>query len=398
MMSDNKTLCQVSISGDGRYRALNHLIRKGSEIERTIDKNEQLIIYTHRSNKKAIISACKDYKCETSFSDSPSKKHMLIRDLFLHSGVVVGLLISVILGGIFSQMILRINIENDDPQVKADIMSVLDENDLRIGSFKGRFDYVKLERELKGKVNGISWAGISVQGSTLTVDTIDNIPKPETDNRRLPCNVVALHDCVLEKAEVYCGDLKAKIGSGVRAGDIIISGERKKTVSTGKDNKETEVTQYMRASGKVFGTFEKRAEFFFPYEQTVNTPTGKTENVSYLNIFDTDIPLFIKNIDGTYTYKTQRKPLEIFGFELPIAVTDVEYSEYTEAVNTYTDEDIMGQIEKSISTFEKDFLTEYEIRDLKKSIIKSDKGVTLTLEYTLYGEIGEQVDIYLNKE
>ena len=390
--------CKLTISGIKRYKLLDEIIAKGIECEQITDKNEQLSVITPNSNKKAVTTLCQKHGCEVSFEEKESKVHRFIRLMAYHSGLVAGIVISIVLCSFFSQMVLRIRVENDSEQVRADILSVLDENGLHIGSFKSDFDFVKLERELKGRVTGICWAGISVQGSTLVIDTIDNIPKPETDNKRLPCNVVALHDCVVEKAEVFCGDLNIKIGSGVRAGDILISGERKKTITSGKDNKETQVTEYMRASGRVYGIFEKQAEFFFPYENIVNTPTGKTVTVRYLNVFDTDIPLFFKDIEGNYTYKADRKPLELFGYELPVAVTEVEYSEYVEAVNTYTDEEIEKQMADSIKNFELSLLSGYEIRDMKKSITKADNGVTMTLDYTLYGEIGEQVDIYLNKE
>ncbi|MBR6338469.1 MAG: sporulation protein YqfD [Ruminococcus sp.] len=398
-MKRQRDNCRFTVSGAKRYKLLDLMIDRGIECDGIIDTDEQLCLYTHRKNKPYIISACSKYGCEYAIDeDGVTKARRYIAFALLHSGLVLGIALSLILCSVFSSMILRIKIDNADEQIKADILSVLDTNGLHIGSFKSDFDFVKLERELNGKVPGISWAGISVQGSTLVVDTIDNIPKPRSDNSRLPCNVVALCDCTVEKAQVFCGDLNVTIGSGVRAGDILISGERKKLIKADKDDKETEVTQYMRASGHVYGEFEKQAEFFFPYEEAVNTPTGKTMTVSYLNIFDADIPLFFKDIEGNYIYKAIREPLEVFGCELPVAITEVEYSEYVEAINTYTDEEINKKIEKSIQNYEASFLSTYEIRDKQQDISKTDKGVTLKLKYTLYGEIGEQADIYLNKE
>ena len=387
------------ISGIQRYKAIKNLIKQGIECEGINDKDEQIRLSSHGSNHKRIIKTCKKLGCEVEYTDNSSScKSYRVGILKSHAGLIMGLALSAVLCFIFSRMILKIDIENDNEQVRADILSVLDENGLHIGSLKSDFDFVKLERELKGKVQGISWAGISVQGSTIVIDTIDNIPKPKTDNKRLPCNVIALHDCIIDKAEVFCGDLNVRIGSGVRAGDILISGERKKLIKSGKDDKETEVTQYMRASGRVYGTFEKTAEFFFPYEEEINTKTGKTIDVSYLNIFDADIPLFLKDIEGNYTYKADRKPLVIFGYELPIALIEVGYSEYVEAINTYTDEEIDKKIAESTKSYEESFLKDFEIKDMKKTVKKEENGVLLTLRYTLYGEIGEQADIYLNKQ
>ena len=394
----DKKVVKIIVTGARRYRLLDLLIKKDIECERVTDKNEQLILYTHRSNEQYISILAEGLSCEVRLCEREGKNKSLKSKLLMHSGLIFGLVISALVCYYFAGVILRINIENDDPKIKADIISVLNENGLHIGSLKKDFDFIKLERELKGKVDGISWAGISVQGSTLVVDTINNIPIPESDNKRMPCNVIALYDSVIDKTEVFCGELKVSSGSAVRAGDIIISGEQTKLIKVGKDDKETEVKSYIRADGRVYGTFYKYAEFYYPYEETINTPTGKAQTVSYLNIFDTDIPLFFSKPEGNYSYKATKKPLKLFGRELPLAVTDVEYSEFTEALNTYTDEMIDEKIEKSAANYEEEILDDYEIIDSKRDISRTDKGVKVKLEYTLYGEIGEQVDIYLNKQ
>lgn len=396
-MKKQKGICILTISGAKRYKLLNKIISSDIECEQIYDKDEQLSLSCSKKAVKQIKALAKGCGLDIKETINNSRLAAVKKHLLSHLGLMCGILLSAMLSLILSNMILRIKIENDDPNIKADILSVLDENGLHIGSFTNDFDYVKLERTLKSKVDGISWAGISVQGSTLVIDTIDNIPIPKSDNKRLPCNVVSLYDGVLEKAEVFSGELKVKVGSGIRAGDIIISGEQIKLTEQEKDKEPNEIKTYTRASGRIYGTFEKKAEFYFPYEQIVNTPTGKTEKHSYLNIFDTDIPLFFDDLEGKYTYKTHKKPLTIFGFELPLAVTDVEYNEYIEAVNYYTDEQISEMIEKSKTNYEQSFLSSFEIKDAKKKINNTNDGVSVSVTYTLYGEIGEQVDIYLNK-
>ena len=54
-------------------------------------------------------------------------------------------------------------------------------------------------------------------------------------------------------------------------------------------------------------------------------------------------------------------------------------------------------IEEAMKKYEQGILSEYEIKGVKKDISKENEGIRAKLTYTLYGEIGEQVDIYLNK-
>ena len=389
---------RFTLNGEKRIRVLNRLLEASIECEDICDKNELLSFSAHRSYKKQILEIADRLHCDIETEEQGKTQGVLKKLALSHLGLIIGLVISAVMCFVFSNMILRIRIENDSERVKADILSVLQENGLHIGSFKGSFNFLKLERELKGKVEGISWAGISVQGSTIVIDTIDNIPIPESDCKRMPCNVIALYDCVFDKAEVFEGELTVTHGSGVKAGDIIISGEKTKIIETGKgDNELKEIKQYTRASGRVYGTFEKTAEYYFPYEEKRNTPTGKTKEVSYLNIFDSDIPLFLGDIEGKYTYTESKKKLELFGIKLPIGITNVEYDEYTEAINTFTEDEIYGFIEEAMKKYEQSILSEFEIKSVKKDISKENEGIRAKLTYTLYGEIGEQVDIYLNK-
>ena len=145
------------------------------ECEDICDKNELLSFSAHRSYKKQILEIADRLHCDIETEEQGKTQGVLKKLALSHLGLIIGLVISAVMCFVFSNMILRIRIENDSERVKADILSVLQENGLHIGSFKGSFNFLKLERELKGKVEGISWAGISVQGSTIVIDTIDNI-------------------------------------------------------------------------------------------------------------------------------------------------------------------------------------------------------------------------------
>ena len=392
------SLQKFIVTGKDRLKLLNRLLDKGIMCQEIVEKNESICFEALNRDKKAVFALASDLDCKLT-SDNIASLSGVLKKSLIHCGFVIGLLMSIALAFLLNGTILQIKIETDNEDARRHILSVLDENGVHILSFYKDFDMIKLERELKTKVDEISWAGISIHGSTMVIDTLDYIPPPESDNKRMPCNVVAEYDCVIEKCEVYEGTLSVWIGSGVRAGDVIISGKGEKTITKKEKDKVSEIhiPTYTRASGKVYGQFSKTAGFFFPYEEYVNTYTGKQKNVSFLDVFDVSIPLFYGRVSGDYTVTSKTRPLVVLGKELPISIKDVCYSEYVSALNTYTDKQIDEKIDVTLKNYEESFLKGFEMRDKKTNINRTDKGVYVNAEYTLYGEIGAQSDIYVKK-
>ncbi|MBR1749617.1 MAG: sporulation protein YqfD [Ruminococcus sp.] len=393
----NDSLYKISITGKDSLKLINKMISIGIPCEDLSEKSAVYTFYSSYKDSKKIKALSEKYECECIF---PDKKRIpeIFTDLFARSGLIFGLIISLVASYILSGMILNIKIDNDSVKIRNDILSVLNENGVGIGSYTRDIDLIKLERELKGKVSGISWAGISAQGSTLIIDTINNIPIPESNSKRLPSDVVAVCDCVVDKVQVYNGELNITVGSGVRAGEVIISGKREKEIKTGKDKKPKKITQYLRADGKVFGTYEKTLELEQSYQSFENIPTGKIEDLKLLDIFGLEIPMYLNKPTGYLSFKTDPVQLSLFGYDLPIGLTDVEYECYEERPVTYTEEEIMQMIERSINDYKKNFLSDIEIKDIKKDIKKSETGISAKITFTLYGEVGEQVDIFLKDQ
>lgn len=393
----NDSLYKISITGKDSLKLINKMISIGIPCEDLSEKSTVYTFYSSYKDSKRIKALSEKYECECIF---PDKKRIpvIFTNLFARSGLIFGLIISLVASYILSGMILNIKIDNDSVKIRNDILSVLNENGVGIGSYTRDIDLIKLERELKGKVSGISWAGISAQGSTLIIDTINNIPIPESNSKRLPSDVVAVCDCVVDKVQVYNGELNITVGSGVRAGEVIISGKREKEIKTGKDKKPKKITQYLRADGKVFGTYEKTLELEQSYQSFENIPTGKIEDLKLLDIFGLEIPMYLNKPTGYLSFKTDPVQLSLFGYDLPIGLTDVEYECYEERPVTYTEEEIMQMIERSINDYKKNFLSDIEIKDIKKDIKKSETGISAKITFTLYGEVGEQVDIFLKDQ
>ena len=115
----------------------------------------------------------------------------LIKRFIGRKGLVAGGVLVLIISFIMSNLMLKLEILCDSEEIRRDITAVLHENGVDTGCFIPSINCTVLERELKQKVDGISWAGITCDGSSLIIDVVENVDKPESRKIRMPCDLVA---------------------------------------------------------------------------------------------------------------------------------------------------------------------------------------------------------------
>lgn len=322
-----------------------------------------------------------------------------LKKLLVKKGIIAGGIAAFVIALILSNMLWSIEIMCDDADIQKDIKAVLAENGVSSGSFLPSNNYRYLERQLKQKVDGISWAGISVKGTSLIIDVVENVEEPEYRKSRLPCDLVATHDAVIEKVEVYDGQLVTPVGSGVRKGDVLVSGtivNEKIYYKNGEEMKDI-YKRYARSCGTVYGTFTQKMTFFQPFTSSEMVVSEKSKDRAYLKILDVNIPLFLNKTEGNYTEETSYTSLKLFGAELPVGIIHSKLNEYSYEEHTLSKEKAMAKANEQKEKYEHNFLGDYEIKSTDKQEEYSEEGVTLTVEYTLYGNISEEVEFFINK-
>nr|MDE6149726.1 sporulation protein YqfD [Ruminococcus sp.] len=278
-----------------------------------------------------------------------------------HIGILLGVVLIIASCIFLSNFVFRIKILCSDNTIKKDILAVLKENDAGTGSYIPNLNCVNLERELKQKVDGISWAGISVSGSTLTIDIVENIPKTEIQNNRLPSNLVAKRDAIIDKAEVFDGQLVTTVGSAVLKGETLVSGvvvNEKVRYKDGKEEKETH-TKYVRSLANIFGTFEETVTVFQPFKDTQKIVSNKTIKKRYLRLFDTDVPMFISFPEGEFLSNTEYKNFSLFGFEFPIGVKKIYLNEFSYEDIILNEKEATENALKKLENYKSNFLGDY---------------------------------------
>ncbi len=317
----------------------------------------------------------------------------------LRPGLILGGLAAAAAVIFLSNVVFRFEILSDDPEIRSGIMAVLDENGVKGGSFIPSLDLTVLERELKQNVEGISWAGISCDGTTLIIDVIANVEKPEQLRTRMPSDLVAKCDAVIDKVEVYDGQLMTTVGSGVRKGDVLVSGKivtEKITYENGKEIRDEKV-RYARSLGKIYGTFTRRETFTQPFEIQRRQPTGEEKDLKYLSVCDIDIPLFFGGSKGRYSETSDVRNISLFGLETPLNIKNVHLEEFYYRTETLDKEQAKAEAEKQEERFRNNFLCGYEIKKVDKKEKITENGVEITAEYTLYGEISEEMEFFMPK-
>lgn len=384
--------------GDNYIRFYNEIIKENLPCRNLTEKKGILTFSISVEYSGRIKEICEKHNLEWTIV----KKRGLFfkaKRLWFRKGIIVGAAVAFVICIALSNFVLRFRILSDDENIKEDIMSVLKENGVEAGSYIPNLNYVELERELKQKVSGISWAGISTSGSTLTIDIVENIDKPESRKTRLPSDLIAKKDAVVEKIELFDGQLMTTVGSAVLKGDKLVSGtviNENVSYKEGKEIKDT-TTKYVRSYAKIYGTFYETVVIDQPFTDEKMKVSDRNINKSYLKVFDMQIPLFLSMPEGSYLNKSDYNGLSIFGHKMPIGINKIKLTEYEYENHTYSEAETKALAEEKLLKYVNNFFKNCEIKDYDIKEDVTDNGVKITAVYKLYGDICEETEFFITK-
>ena len=288
----------------------------------------------------------------------------------------------------------------DDEQIKSRVIHVLNEEGVKAGTYIPGITLVEVERSLKQKVEGISWAGITRKGNSLVIDVVKTIPKAEGSYSRFPTNLIASENATIDKVLVLDGKLMIGVGNGVKKGDIIVSGKID-IENPGKTNEKGEkdiTTRYTRSMGTIEGTFHREVSFEQKLDGIVKKETGKIIKQRYLHLFSADIPLFFKDKTGNYYSDTTLSCPQINGYEIPVGIKTLELREYDHKPVRYSAKQAEELTMEKIKKYESNFLKGYKILEKKEEKTIEKDSVKIKVIYKLYGNICEEAAFFIKKQ
>ncbi len=81
----------------------------------------------------------------------------------------------------------------------------------------------KVKNALLQAIPELQWVGVNTTGCVAVISVKERTPTV-TPTEKLPCSIVASRDCVIRKLSVIRGTPLCKVGDGVKAGQVLVSG------------------------------------------------------------------------------------------------------------------------------------------------------------------------------
>lgn len=195
-----------------------------------------------------------------------------------------------------------------------------------------------IRNKMMSNMDELAWIGINASGSRVYIEVVERLQKEEgVEKEGRACNLVATRDGEIEAIEVREGQTIVKTGSGVRSGDVLVSGVVDNSVSG---------FSYVAARGEVYAKTRYVKIRSYPLVYTEMVPTGAVKKRITVSFMDFEIPLFINKSEpySNFSY-TQNKHMWKFPFDLlpPVYIEKEEYAEEIEEAKERTCEEALRE-------------------------------------------------------
>ena len=293
-------------------------------------------------------------------------------------GLYAGFLVFILLISIFQTKVLDIQFDGDAKA--AEIFPILEECGIKIGTTVSEINFSEAEQRLMLEIPDCAWADVSCEGFRLKVEVHKGIDVPKVESKS-PRNIVASRSAVIISQIVRKGGAVMNVGSGVNAGDLLVSG----VVPDGGEG-----VMFIHSDAEIIGEFSETKEFFVPYKETIQRAEGEQKRFDYLIFGDDEYPLFLGKAFAENSLYSEETRL-IFGGNMKIK-TEI-FTEYITREITRSPENCVSELKKQISLFEENFYGDYEIVSSNERYYPEESGIKVLVDYVLRGNIAKPVDI-----
>lgn len=304
-------------------------------------------------------------------------------------GVAAGAVIVVGASLILSNFVWSVEVNGNVNITTAEILQVARENGLTEGALKAKLDYNDIEYRLKEAFNKFAWISVNENGTHITIEVSEINPKPDILKFTDPCDVVAKYDGVVQSVNPYRGKAVVKPNDFVRKGQVLVSG----TVVDAFEN-----THYYHATADVVAQVDHTFTFEQAYDASVTIKTGEVQKRNYLTIFGLRIPLFFGGVDGEYDAQDQSNWLTLFGRELPFGITERTFTMKQTDHLTLDEAGAKRLLTEQAQQKEAEEFRDCKILAREYKFTTTETGVSLSADYTVEQDIGQQEQIYLSQQ
>lgn len=295
-------------------------------------------------------------------------------------GLPLGMILGFCILFYYSNIIVTIEIQGNSLVSESVILSLLEQENVRIGCWITDIDMDYCETILRVQIPEISWAGIRHNGNKLIVEVTEETPQTEMLHERTPCHVISRYDAQITNVEVYNGQLQCLIGDGIAKGDVIVSG-----IITDEEGQ----THFRHAYAKITGIYQQESEFTESFVISQTTQTGKSTCQKWFRLFNLEIPLQFYHPDYIESEITEQyTAFQFLGRELPCGIFKRVTSETKTSITERSEQELQLALNSAVVRYEKNFLADTEILDRKLEFETTSEQITCHVIYTVKGEIG----------
>ena len=300
---------------------------------------------------------------------------------------VIGLIAILLIIFGTSNFVWNIEVVGNEKINKDEIIQELKEQGLEIGTQKRKINKNEIINTIRLKRNDVSWVGINIKGTNVTVKIVETEEKPEIINQDEYCNIVANKDALIQKIDSTKGTSVVKEGDLVKKGSILIGGWM--------EGKYTGV-RYVHGAGKVIGKvwYTETARVQLKEEKTEKT--GKEEKKYKINFNNFQINLYktLSKFEKYDTIYTDKKVKIFSDFYLPVSFTECNNFETISKTEEYTQEEAKNiAIERAEKKLAEQVTNSDDIQDKKINVITTNDYVEVEVIYEVLENIGTEEKI-----
>ena len=284
-----------------------------------------------------------------------------------------------------SRFVWNIEVVGNSRLSKEDVISLVENDGLKIGKYKGKIDTEKIIKKIRSEREDISWIGIELKGTNAIVKIVETEEKPMVVDENDFCNIVAKKDGIISKISAQNGTIMVKDGDEVKQGQILIAGWME-GLYTGK--------YLVHSNGKVEAIIKYSQSEKIYKKETVRKHTERKENKFSIKVKNFQINLF-KTLSKFEKYDTidSVKNIQLSpNFYIPINFVKYTNFEVEESLVEHDFEDAK-RVGEATAKQKLDDLIKGEIVDTKTEITEKDDYYVVTVYYDVIEEIGTKEKI-----
>ncbi|MBS3984734.1 MAG: sporulation protein YqfD [Selenomonadales bacterium] len=211
----------LRLTGQNRAAFLSECARAGIPLWSVRQQGGHVLLYSSVPGFLSMRKPARKYRCQIEVLSRRGVPFLLQkarRRLFFSLGAIffAGLL------WLLTSMVWRVEVEGSQKVAAADILPVVREAGLDIGTWRREVDSERIATAILREFPELAWAGVRLKGSVAIIQLVDRAVIPPI--LRLPGDVVAARAGVITRIIAFSGEVRAAAGDTVARGQLLLSG------------------------------------------------------------------------------------------------------------------------------------------------------------------------------